>query len=113
MGARSQEPGVRMALVKQCANAFLRCSDPEVLQQLSDSLLPYDVIACGQKWLAYLTPFFTETEHRKPRCQHRTFFAQVEYCDNLIFRRRAATDTLSDRLLDANRTPGLPDKQTT
>src|SRR5438874_13177009 len=104
MGARSQEPGVRMALVKQCANAFLRCSDPEALQQLSDSLLPYHVIACGQKWLAYLTPFFTETEHRKAGCQQRIFFAQVEYCDNLIVRRQAALDALSDRLPDANRT---------
>src|SRR5438046_6379447 len=100
MGASSQEPGVRMALVKQCANAFLRCSDPEVLQQLSDSLLPYDVIACGQKWLAYLTPFFTETEHRKAGSPHRILFAQVEYCAPLISRRRAALDALSDRLLD-------------
>ena len=106
---RMKERGIRF---KQCANAFLRCSDPEVLQQLSDSLLPYDVIACGQKWLAYLTPFFTETEHRKAGCQHRIFFAQVEYCDNLIFRRRAALDALSDRLLDANRTIGRPDKLT-
>jgi len=106
---RMKERGIRF---KQCANAFLRCSDPEALQQLSDSLLPYDVIACGQKWLAYLTPFFTETEHRKAGCQHRIFFAQVEYCDNLIFHRRAALDALSDRLLDANRTIGRPDKLT-
>src|SRR5206468_10020125 len=60
----------------------------------------------------YLTPFFTDTEHRKAGCQHRIFFAQVEYCDNLIFRRRAALDALSDRLLDANRTIGRPDKLT-
>src|SRR5205809_3050161 len=89
---RMKERGISF---KQCANAFLRCSDPEVLQQLSDSLLPYDMIACGQKWLAYLTPFLTETEHRKAGCQHRIFFAQVEYCDNLIFRRRAALDERS------------------
>ena len=106
---RMKERGIRF---KQCANAFLRCSDPEVLQQLSDSLLPYDVIACGQKWLAYLTPFFSERERKLAGCQHRIFFAQVEYCDNLIFRRRAALDALSDRLLDANRTIGRPDKLT-
>src|SRR5207253_5410034 len=40
------------------------------------------------------------------------FFAQVEYCDNLIFRRRAAVDTLEQRLLDANRTIGQPNKLT-
>ena len=106
---RMKERGIRF---KQCSNAFLRCSDPEALEQLSDSLLPYDVIACGQKWLAYLTPFFSEGERKLAGCQHRIFFAQVEYCDNLIFHRRAALDALSDRLLDANRTIGRPDKLT-
>jgi hypothetical protein len=32
----------------------------------------------------------------------------VEFCDNLIFRRRAALDRLGERLLDANRTIGQP-----
>ena len=40
------------------------------------------------------------------------FFAQVEYCENLIFRQRAALDELGDRLLDANRSIGRPDKLT-
>jgi hypothetical protein len=104
---RMKERGVRF---KQCANAFLSCGDPKILQQLSDSLLPYDLIACGQKWLGYLTPFFTERERNIAGCQHRIFFAQVEYCDNLVFKRRAALDQLGDRLLDANRTIGRPDK---
>jgi hypothetical protein len=46
-------------------------------------------------------------------CEHRLFFSQVEYCDNLIFKRRAALDNLGERLLDANRTIGRPDKITT
>jgi hypothetical protein len=46
----------------------------------------------------------------KAGCQHRLFFSQVEYCDNLIFRRRAALDNLGQRLLDANRTIGQPNK---
>jgi hypothetical protein len=41
------------------------------------------------------------------------FFAQVEYCDNLIFHRRAALDALGERLPDASRTIGPPDKITT
>ena len=45
-------------------------------------------------------------------CQHRLFFSQVEFCDNLIFRRRAALDKLGERLLDANRTIGQPNKIT-
>jgi hypothetical protein len=107
LAQRMKEGGIRF---KQCANAFLRCSDPKILQQLSDCLLPYDLIACGQKWLGYLTPFFTERERNTAGCQHRIFFAQVEYCDNLVFKRRAALDALGDRLLDANRTIGRPDK---
>ena len=40
----------------------------------------------------------------------RALFSQVEFCDNLIFRRRAALDKLGERLLDANRTIGQPNK---
>jgi hypothetical protein len=98
---------------QQCSNAFLNCADPKRLQQLADSLTSRDLLICAQKWLAAFTPFFTENERREAGCQHRLFFAQVEYCDNLIFRRRAALDRLGERLLDANRTIGQPDKITT
>src|SRR5262249_45947146 len=63
-------------------------------------------------WLACLTPFFSAAERQQAGCQHRLFFSQVEYCDNLIFHRRAALDKLSERLLDANRTIGQPNKIT-
>jgi hypothetical protein len=98
---------------RQCTNAFLQCSDSGRLQQLADSLTAKDLLTCGQKWLAYFTPFFTEAERKEAGCQHRLFFAQVEYCDNLIFHRRAALDRLEERLLDANRTIGQPNKITT
>jgi hypothetical protein len=97
---------------KQCANAFMGCAKPERLQQLADSLTPWDLLSCGQKWLARLTPFFTAREREQAGCQHRLFFSQVEFCDNLIFRRRAALDKLGERLLDANRTIGQPNKIT-
>ena len=98
--------------VKQCANAFIKCSAPERLQQLADSLIPHDLLTCGQKWLARLTPFFTAKEREEAGCQQRLFFSQIEFCDNLIFRRRAALDNLGERLLDANRTIGQPNKIT-
>lgn len=97
---------------QQCTNAFLRCSNPARLQKLADSLTPHDLLTCGQKWLAAFTPFFTERERCEAGCQHRLFFAQTELCDNLIFQRRAALDRLGERLLDANRTIGQPDKIT-
>jgi hypothetical protein len=98
---------------RQCANAFITCAAPERLQALADQLTPWDVLSCGQKWLARLTPFFTANEREQAGCQHRLFFSQVEFCDNLIFRRRAALDRLGERLLDANRTIGQPNKITT
>ena len=97
---------------KQLGNAFLKCSAPDRLHKLADSLTPRDLVTCGQKWLAHLTPFFTASERQHAGCQHRLFFSQVEFCDNLIFRRRAALDKLGERLLDANRTIGQPDKIT-
>src|SRR6202022_2215435 len=36
----------------------------------------------------------------------------IEFCDNLIFHRRTALDKLGERLLDANRTLGQPNKIT-
>jgi hypothetical protein len=69
-------------------------------------------VTCGQKWLAHLTPFFTAREREHAGCQHRMIFSPVEYCDNLIFRRRAALDNLGERLLDANRTIGQSNKIT-
>jgi hypothetical protein len=98
---------------QQCSNAFLKCGNPNRLQELADSLSAQDLLTCGQKWLAYFTPFFTESERKHHGCQHRLFFAQVEYCDNLVFHKRAALDALGERLLDANRTIGQPNKITT
>jgi len=97
---------------KQLANAFLKCAAPDRLQALANSLIPRDLATCGQKWLAHLTPFFTAREREHAGCQHRLFFSQVEFCDNLIFRRGVAWDMLGERLLDANRTIGQPDKIT-
>ena len=77
---------------------------------MADSLLPYDLITCGQKWLTCLVPFFTAKERASSGCQHRLFLSQIEYSNNMIFRRRAALDALSERLLDANRSIGRPDK---
>ncbi len=106
---RLRTQGVRF---QQCANAFLKCADSDTLQALAESLTAKDLIACAQRWLASFTPFFTPKERRQAGCQHRLFFAQVEYCDNLIFQRRAAVDALEQRLLDANRTIGQPNKLT-
>jgi hypothetical protein len=91
---------------------FLDARGPERLQELADTLIAADLSTCGQKWLTRFTPFFTERERQQAGCRHRLFFSQIEFCDNLIFRRRAALDKLGERLLDANRTIGQPNKIT-
>ena len=98
---------------QQCTNAFLKCGNPKRLQELADSLTAKDLLTCGQKWLAYFTPFFSEAERKNHGCQHRLFFSQVEYCDNLVFHKRAALDAMGERLLDANRSIGQPNKIST
>lgn len=109
LALRMQEEGIDF---QQCTNAFLGCNQPARLQELADSLTAQDLLKCGQKWLAAFTPFFTDKERKHAGCQHRLFFSQVEYCDNLIFHRRAAVDELAQRLLDLNRTIGQPKKIT-
>jgi hypothetical protein len=109
LAIRMREEGIDF---QQCTNAFLKCGNPARLQELADSLTAQDLLRCGQKWLAAFTPFITDRERKHAGCQHRLFFAQVEYCDNLIFHRRAAVDELTERLLDLNRTIGQPKKIT-
>lgn len=109
LATRMRAEGIRF---RQEGNAFLTCRDPARLQELADSVTMRDFERCAQKWLRAFTPFFTPTERRMASCQHRLFFAQVEYCDNLIFDRRAALDALGERLFDANRTIGQPNKLT-
>jgi hypothetical protein len=107
---RMREEGIAF---RQHTNGFLSCHNPKRLQELSESLTARDLEKCALKWLAALTPFFTAVERKEAGCHHRVFFAQVEYCDNLIFCRRAGLDQLNERLLDANRTIGQPNKITT
>jgi len=109
LAMRMREEGIDF---QQCTNAFLKCSNPARLQELADSLTTQDLLKCGQKWLAAFTPFISDKERKHAGCQHRLFFSQVEYCDNLIFHRRAAVDELTERLLDLNRTIGQPKKIT-
>jgi hypothetical protein len=109
LAIRLREEGIDF---QQCTNAFLKCANPPRLQELADSLTPQDLLKCGQKWLAAFTPFISDRERKHAGCQHRLFFSQVEYCDNLIFHRRAAVDELTERLLDLNRTIGQPKKIT-
>lgn len=94
------------------ANAFRSCSDPARLQQLSDRFSWKDITICADRWFSRLVPFFTDAS-RNHGCRHSLFSSQVEYCTNLVFKRRRALDGLCERLFDLNRTIGRPEKLTT
>ena len=57
------------------------------------------------------TPFFTAKDQAS-RLPAPAVLLAGQICDNLIFHRRAALDNLGQRLLDANRTIGQPNKIT-
>lgn len=107
LACRLRDEGIRF---QQCGNAFRNCADPERLQALADAFAPPHILACAHRWLAQLVPFFTDHERRHQGFGYRLFVSQVEYCNNLIFERRAALDRIHERLLDLNRTIGAPDK---
>jgi hypothetical protein len=90
-------------------NLFTACAQPQRLQELSDAFAPADILGPVESWLARLLPYFTDAE-RHEGFRHQLYMAQMEYCHNLIFHKRAAVDRLFDRLLDVNRGMGHPDK---
>ena len=96
--------------VQQRDNSFVACCDPNALQKIADALTAQDLTACGRKWIDRLVPFFSAHERNDLGCEHRFYFKQLEFCDNLIFRERVVLDALHDRLLDSNRKLGSPDQ---
>ena len=90
-------------------NMFTACANPHRLQELSDAFSPADIVRPVELWLARLLPYFTQ-EEREQGFRHQLYMSQMEYCHNLLFHKRAAVDRLFDRLVDANRGMGHPDK---
>jgi hypothetical protein len=90
-------------------NLFVACAQPQRLQELSDAFAPAHIIQPVESWLARLLPFFSEAE-RQRGFRHQLYMAQMEYCHNLIFHKPTAVQRLFERLLDANRSVGHPDK---
>src|SRR4029077_5471687 len=90
-------------------NLFVDCANPQRLQELSDAFGPQDLAGPVAAWVARLLPFFSEAE-RQQGYRHQLYMTQMEYCNNLIFHQRAAAHKLLERLMDANRSLGHPDK---
>jgi hypothetical protein len=90
-------------------NLFLDCANPQRLQELSDAFAPEDMRGPVENWVGRLLPFFSAAE-REQGYRHLLYMTQMEYCHNLLFHRRAAAPKLLERLMDAGRGLGHPDK---
>lgn len=103
---RMQQEGIAF---EKRDNLFVACAQPQRLQELSDAFAPADIIGPVETWLGRLLPYFSDQE-RQQGFRHQFYMAQVEYCHNLLFQKQAALQRLFDRLMDANRGMGHPDK---
>jgi hypothetical protein len=92
-----------------CDNLFTACQRPERLQQLSDAFAPTHIVQSVHAWMARLLPFFSAAE-RHQGYHHQLYMTQMEYCHNLVFKDRRTLNRLCNRLFDANRDLGHPDK---
>jgi hypothetical protein len=94
---------------RQQDNAFVACAQPQRLQEWADAFGSDAINQVLQNSMAQWLEYFSAEEHEQGY-RHQAFFAQVEYCDNLIFHERAALHKMFERLIDLNRSIGRPDK---
>jgi hypothetical protein len=64
LAIRVRQEGIDL---QQCKNAFLKCSNPQRLQELADSLTARDLQQCVQKWLSA----FTQALSRRSQTRRR------------------------------------------
>ena len=106
LASRMQQEGIAF---EKRDNLFVACAQPQRLQELSDAFAPADIIAPVETWLGRLLPYFSDQE-RQQGFRHQFFMTETEYCHNIIFHKPAGVHQLFDRLMDANRGMGHPDK---
>lgn len=106
LACRLQQEGI---VFRKRDNLFLDCADPQRLQALANAFGPDDISHAVDRWLPRLLPFFSDAE-RQQGYAHQLFMTQMEYCHNLLFKKQSAVESLFDRLMDANRALGHPNK---
>ena len=108
---RMREEGIDF---QQCSNAFMSCATPERLQELADQLTPCDLVSLRPEMAGPLYSILHRSRARAmPAASIGCSSPKSSSATISIFHRRAALDKLGERLLDANRTIGQPNKITT
>jgi hypothetical protein len=70
-------------------NAILGCDDPKALQRLADSLDERIIQQRANYWAWRLTPSFSRRERQLSHLDYWWSVAQIEFCQNVIFKRQA------------------------
>jgi len=84
-------------------NSIVRCRDPEILQEVSDSLVWQRIRSVCDTWTYRLLPAFTEDERRGSGFHYRWFFSQVEMSHNLVFKKSERLTEILEEHVDRNR----------
>lgn len=78
-------------------NAFLSCSDPDLLQYVANSLSPALIRERLEYWTFLLGPKFSKRERKAMNLSRYYSFAQIEYCRNFIFKRHFPIHKIFER----------------
>ena len=92
-----QRAGIRF---RKDENAIVSCPDPERLAEIAAGL---DEAILGKRadyWALRLAPSFSDHERSACRLQYQWSMAQMEFCRNVIFRRRARLRELFQRAVE-------------
>lgn len=94
---------------KKTDNCFIQINDfakaREIIKQFNNNLL-YQF--CN-RWIYKLVPVFSMSQRERYNLYYWYSIAQIEYCNNLIFKRTKPLSALFERMLDLGRTLGRPD----
>lgn len=84
-------------------NSVVRCSDPQALQALSDSLDFHKIQAVCDLWAYRLLPVLSKEDRLRSFFRYRWFLSQVEMSHNMVFKRARQLTQVIERHVDLNR----------
>jgi len=85
----AQQLGRRGLRFRREDNAIVDCDAPKALQRLADSLDERVIRQRASYWTWRLSPSFSSRERQLCNLEYGWSIAQVEFCQNVIFKRRA------------------------
>lgn len=78
-------------------NAFVGCDQPGVLSELAKMLDAKTLQERADHWAFRLAPSFSPSQRRACQLHYQWSVAQIEFCENILFKRRARLRALFQR----------------